>query len=48
MVRQMAFDLLSIPAISAETKRVFSDTKLSIPQQRTHLGVDIVEADECE
>jgi hypothetical protein len=47
-VRQMAFDPLSIPAMSAETERVFSDTKLTIPPQRTRLGADIVEAEECE
>jgi hypothetical protein len=47
-VRQMAFDLLSIPAMSAETERVFSDTKLMIPPQRTRLGADIVEAQKCE
>jgi hypothetical protein len=44
----MAFDLLSIPAMSAETERVFRDTKLTIPPQRTRLGADIVEAEECE
>jgi hypothetical protein len=31
----MAFDPLSIPAMSAETERVFSDTKLTISPQRT-------------
>ena len=44
----MAFDLLSIPAMSAEVERVFSDTRLTISPQRTRLGADIVEAEECE
>jgi hypothetical protein len=46
-LRQMAYDLLSIPAMSAETERTFSDTKLTIPPSRTCLGADIVEAQEC-
>jgi hypothetical protein len=44
----MAFDLLSIPAMSAEVKRVFSDTKLTISPQRMRLGADIIEAEEYE
>jgi len=47
-VWQMAFDLLSIPVMSAEVERVFSDTKLTISLQRTRLGADIIEAEECE
>jgi hypothetical protein len=43
----MAYDLLSIPAMSAETERVFSNTKLMISPNRTCLGADIVEAEEC-
>jgi hypothetical protein len=46
-LRQMAYDLLSIPAMSAETERTFSDAKHVIPPTRTCLGVDIVEAEEC-
>jgi hypothetical protein len=44
---QMAFDLLSIPAMSAECERVFSQTKLLITTQRRRLADDIVEAVEC-
>ena len=28
---KMAFDILSIPAVSAETEQIFSGTKLTIP-----------------
>jgi hypothetical protein len=45
-LRQMAYDLLSIPAMSAETERTFSDTKHTISPTRTCLGADIVEAEE--
>jgi hypothetical protein len=34
-MRQMAFDHISIPAMSAETERVFSDTKLFISGLRS-------------
>jgi len=37
-MRQMAFDYISIPAMSAETERVFSDTKLFISDLRSRLG----------
>jgi hypothetical protein len=43
----MAFDLLSIPAMSGDVERVFSDVKLTISPQRTRLGADIIEAEEC-
>jgi hypothetical protein len=43
----MAYDLLSIPAMSAETERVFSSTKLMISSNRTCLNADIIEAEEC-
>ncbi len=43
----MAFDILSIPAMSAETERVFSGTKLTISPNRNRLGEDIIEATEC-
>jgi hAT family C-terminal dimerisation region len=48
IARQMAFDLLSIPAMNIEVERVFNDTKLTISQQRMRLGADITEAEECE
>jgi hypothetical protein len=44
---QMAFDLLSIPAMSAECERVFSQTKLLITGQRNRLGDRVIEAVEC-
>ena len=46
-IMRMAFDYLSIPAMSAETERIFSDTKLYISPLRSRLGIDIVEAMEC-
>ena len=46
-MRQMAFDHISIPAMSSETERVFSDTKLFISDMRSRLGPEIIEALEC-
>ena len=46
-MRQMAFDHISIPAMSAEIERVFSDTKLFISDLRSRLGPEIIEALEC-
>jgi hypothetical protein len=46
-MRQMAFDHISIPAMSAETERVFSDTKLFISDLHSRLGPEIIEALEC-
>jgi hypothetical protein len=43
----MAFDKMSIPAMSAETERVFSDAKLTILPNRNRLGEDIIKATEC-
>jgi hAT family C-terminal dimerisation region len=43
----MAFDILTIPAMSAETERVFSGAKLTISPTRNRLGEDIIEATEC-
>ena len=44
---QMAYDILSIPAMSSETERVFSGAKLTISPTRNRLGDDIIEATEC-
>jgi len=44
---QLAFDHLSVPAMSSENERNFSDAKLIISDQRMRLGCDIVEALEC-
>src|SRR5271156_4171809 len=46
--QQMAYDLLSIPAMSAETERVFSDTQIYLSQRRRRMGADVLEALECE
>jgi hAT family protein len=40
-LRQMAFDFLSIPAMSSECERVFSGTKHTISDTRCRLGADI-------
>jgi hypothetical protein len=44
---RMAFDLLSIPAMSAECERVFSSTKILITDRRARMKEDIIEASEC-
>ena len=44
---QMALDLLSIPAMSAEWERVFSSSKILISDRRNRLKDDIIEANEC-
>lgn len=46
-VQQAAYDYLSIPAMSAECERVFSDTKRTITTERNRLKDDIIEATEC-
>jgi hAT family C-terminal dimerisation region len=43
----MAFDILSIPAMSSETERVFSGAKLTLSPSRNRLSEDIIEATEC-
>ena len=44
---QMARDIFSIPAMSAEVERLFSSTKLMIPPARNLLQPDGIEAGEC-
>jgi hypothetical protein len=44
---KMALDLLSIPAMSAEPERLFSDTKITLQDRRNRLRIDIIEAIEC-
>ena len=41
---KMAFDLLSIPLMSAECERIFSMTKRFIPPDRNRLKDDVIEA----
>ena len=43
----MAFNILLIPAISDEPKRVFSGARRTISWERISLGADTVEATEC-
>jgi phosphodiesterase/alkaline phosphatase D-like protein len=43
----MAYDLFSIPAMSAECERVFSYSRKMITDERYSLKVDIIEADQC-
>ena len=44
LLMQLALDLLSIPLMSAECKRVFSNAKTVITDQRACLKEDIIEA----
>lgn len=44
---QMARDIFSIPAMSAEVERLFSSTKLMLPPARNVLLPDGIEAGEC-
>jgi hypothetical protein len=43
----MALDILSIPAMSAEPERLFSDTKITITDRRNKLGIESIQAIEC-
>ena len=43
----MAFDILSIPAMSADPERLFSGAKITITDRRNRLGIDTIEALEC-
>lgn len=47
LLARMAFDVLSIPAMSAECERVFSSTKLLLTDRRARMKEDIIEASEC-
>jgi len=44
---QLAYTLLSIPAMSSEVERVFSSTKRLVTADRNALEEDIIEANEC-
>jgi hypothetical protein len=44
---QMAIDLLSIPAMSAEAERVFSGARRQISWDRARLGGELIERMEC-
>jgi hypothetical protein len=43
----MARDIFSIPGMSAEVERLFSSTKLMIPDHRNRVKPELVEAGEC-
>jgi hypothetical protein len=43
----MAFDFFSVPAMSAECERVFSQAKLIMATQRQHLNAEALEAILC-
>jgi hypothetical protein len=46
-IARMALSIHSIPAMSAEVKRVFSSSKLFNSDRRNRLGVDVICAVEC-
>ena len=46
-VARMGLDMCSIPAMSSECERVFSQAKLLITGQRMRLKADIIEATQC-
>lgn len=48
VLARMAFDLFSIPAMSSECERVFSQSKRLITEERNRLGAATIEADECQ
>jgi hypothetical protein len=43
----MAVDILSIPAMSADPKRVFSGARRAISWERMSLGADTINTGEC-
>jgi len=44
---RMAFDMLSILAMSSECERMFSSTKILLSDRRARMKEDIIEASEC-
>lgn len=44
---RLAFDLLSVPAMSAEVERVFSSTRRLVTDGRNQLDIETIEANEC-
>lgn len=43
----MAIDVLTAPAMSAESERVFSGARRTIPWSRARLGADMIEILQC-
>jgi hypothetical protein len=46
-IAKMGLNIISIPVMSAECERVFSQGKLLITGQRNRLSADIIEATQC-
>jgi hypothetical protein len=44
---EMALDVLSIPAMSAEPERLFSSAAITITDRRNRLGIESIQAIEC-
>jgi hAT family C-terminal dimerisation region len=44
----MAYDFLSIPVMSAETERMFSNTQIFLSRRQRRMGADVLAALECE
>jgi hypothetical protein len=47
ILSRLAYDLLSIPAMSAENERLFSSSKDLISDRRNALDIESIEANEC-
>ena len=45
---KMAFDFFSVPAMSSECERVFSQSKKTVTDERNRLGTNTVAAIECQ
>jgi hypothetical protein len=43
----MALNILSIPVMSADPKRLFSGAKITISDRRNRLGITTIQALEC-
>ncbi|EKG09031.1 HAT domain-containing protein [Macrophomina phaseolina MS6] len=48
ILQRMAFDIYSIPAMSAEPERIFSHTRRIISDERTRLSDDTIETEICQ
>lgn len=44
----MAYDIFTIPAMSAEPERIFSMAKLVVSSERTRMDDDMIEAEVCQ
>lgn len=47
VLRIMAMDLLSIPAMSADAERLFSGANITVTDRRNRLGISMIEKLEC-